>query len=158
MRRPKPTTLILTAALMLTALPALAQEKAPKTVVGSWVVDVTVPPGVSGCPPEGDSCVIVALATASSDGTVVQTAALPGVSTGHGIWRKEGRRRFLVRSTYFRFGANGLPIGTSVTVTTLDLARDGATGVGTFVNTLFAADGTFEGTFSGEATATRLQF
>lgn len=159
----KLATLVLATGILLAATPGLADDVAAaaagaKSVVGTWTIDVTVPPGASGCPADGGDCVLVALATATGDGTVVQTAAVPGVSTGHGIWRKDGKRRFVVQSTYFRFGAGGNPRGTSVTVTTLDLDREGTSATGSFVNTLYALDGTEEGSFSGSASATKMGF
>lgn len=153
-------TLLILLPILGLALGATAAVAAPTipTVAGSWMVSVTLPPGASNCPAGGQPCVIFAMATATSDGTVIQTPALPGVSNGHGLWRRTEARRFLIKSTYFRFGTDGLPIGTSVTVTTLDLANNGRTGTGTFTNTLFDAHGTAIGSFSGTAAATRMTF
>jgi hypothetical protein len=126
-------------------------------IVGSWRIQVTLPPGASVCPPTSPSpCVIAAMATANADGGVVQTAAIPGVSSGHGAWIRTGGRRFRIESTYFRFGSTGELVGTSVTVTLIDVDQTGHHADGTFTNTLFDLAGLPIGTFSGSASADKI--
>jgi hypothetical protein len=126
-------------------------------LVGSWRIQVTLPPGASVCPADSpEPCVIAAMSTAGADGTVVQTAAIPGVSTGHGAWVHTAGRRYRVESTYFRFSPAGELVGTSVTVTRMELDQFSAHAVGDFVNTLFDLGGNAVGTFSGTALADKI--
>ncbi len=139
--------------------PAVAQSNVWGwgNLAGSWRIQVTIPPGASVCP--GDSpqpCVIAAMSTAGADGTVVQTAAIPGVSTGHGSWVHTGGRRYRVESTYFRFGPGGALVGTSVTVTRMELDLYSAHAQGDFVNTLFDLSGNAIGSFGGTAVADKI--
>src|SRR5512140_457317 len=124
---------ILVTATLLTAT-ALAGDnfKNGQDITGSWKISVTIPPGSSVCPPSSQPCVIFAMATATSDGTVIQTAAIPGTSNGHGVWTRTGLRQFKVQSTYFRLSPTGELIGTSETVTTFALDKTGLQGTGTY--------------------------
>lgn len=137
---------------------ALAADnfKNGQDIAGSWKISVTIPPGSSVCPAGGQPCVIFAMATATSDRTVIQTAAIPGTSNGHGVWVRTGLRQFVVRSTYFRLSAAGEIIGTSETVTTFELEKTGLQGTGIYENTLIDLQGDVLGTFSGDAVATRI--
>ncbi len=147
---------LLTATLLTATALAADNFKNGQDITGSWKISVTIPPGSSVCPSGGAPCVIFAMATATSDGTVIQTAAIPGTSNGHGVWERTALRQFVVRSTYFRLSPAGELIGTSETVTTFELNRDGLQGSGTYENTLLDLQGNVVGTFSGDASATRI--
>ena len=127
-----------------------------QSLTGTWRITVTLPPGASVCPPGPDSCLFLALATTSDDGTAVQTAALPAISTGHGVWQRVGSRTFTVRTTYFRYDASGVLIGTAETFTTLSLTKDGLSASGEYAVTLLDLTGTEVGAFAGTVVATRL--
>lgn len=148
---------VLFAAALLSSV-ALAAEnfKNGQDITGSWKISVTIPPGSSVCPPGGQPCAIFAMATATRDGTVIQTAAIPGTSNGHGVWERTGQRQFVVRSTYFRLDSAGELIGTSETLTTFQLEKSGLHGTGTYENTLIDLQNKVLGTFSGDASATRI--
>lgn len=122
-------------------------------LAGSWRITVALPPGEPGCPP---GCSFFAMATATRDGTVMETAVLPGVTTGHGVWRRTGPRRFLVRSTYFRLGIGGVPIGTAETLSDIELDATGNQASGTYQNTLLDLNGTFVGSFSATVQGSRI--
>ena len=127
-------------------------------ISGSWRIQVTIPPGASVCPATvPEPCVIAAMSTASVDGTVVQTAAIPGVSTGHGAWVHTGGRRYRVESTYFRFGPDGTLLGTSVTVTRMELDLYSRHAEGDFTNTVFDLSGNAIGSFTGSASADKIR-
>jgi hypothetical protein len=124
-------------------------------LTGTWRIQVTIPAGSSACAgPE--ACTFLAMATATSDGTIMQTAALPGVSTGHGVWQRVGLRSFRVRTTYFRVGPHGLPLGTAETTTTVTISADGRSASGSYENVLLDFGGNALGGFSASVTGTRL--
>lgn len=125
-------------------------------LTGTWRISVTIPPGSSACPSGSSPCTFLALATAMSDGTVIQTAALPGTSIGHGVWQRTGLRHFTVRSTYFRLDAAGFAIGTAETVTAIELDHTGLQASGTYANTLLTLEGQPVGGFTASTTATRV--
>lgn len=147
---------LLAATLLSAAALAADNYKNGQDITGSWKISVMIPPGSSVCPAGGQPCVIFAMATATSDGTVIQTAAIPETSNGHGVWVRTGLRQFVVRSTYFRLGSAGELIGTSETVTTFKLAPSGLQGSGTYENTVMDLEGNILGTFPGDASATRI--
>ena len=157
MRHTKPFARVLFTVIWLST-GALAAEnfKNGQDITGSWKISVSIPPGSSVCQSGGPPCIIFAMATATSDGTVIQTPAIPGTSEGHGVWARTGLRQFVVRSTYFRLGAAGQFVGTSETVTKFQLEPNGLQGSGTYENTLFDPEGVIVGTFSGDASATRI--
>lgn len=156
MKRTKATVLLLVLSLLVSHVPLFAADnyKNGQDITGSWQITVTVPVGQLNCSGPED-CVIFALATATSDGTVVQTAALPNVSSGHGVWTRTGQRHFSIRSEYFRFDSTNQFVGTSVTVTEITLEKTGTVASGTFENTLFDIFGNEIGSFSGTAAAIR---
>lgn len=148
--------MLLAVTLLSSAALAADNFKNGQDITGSWKISVTIPSGSSVCPSGGEPCVIFAMATATSDRTVIQTAAIPGTSNGHGVWVRTGLRQFVVLSTYFRLGLAGELIGTSETVTTFELDKSGLEGTGTYENTLIDLQGNVLGTFSGDASATRI--
>jgi hypothetical protein len=148
--------ILLIATLLSSSALAAENFKNGQDLTGSWKISVTIPPGSSVCPPGVQPCVIFALATATSDRTVIQTAAIAGTSNGHGVWSRTGQRQFVVKSTYFRLGSAGELIGTSETVTTFELEKNALHGTGTYENTLLDLQGNVVGTFSGDAAATRI--
>lgn len=156
MKKPLVALIALGSVLAL-SLPAEPNYKGGQELTGSWRLSVSIPPGSSACPPGSDPCVFLALANASSDGNVIQTAALPGTSTGHGVWKRIGLRQFTIRSTYFRLDPEGFPVGTAETVSTVELTSDGLSASGAYVNTLLDLDGNELGGFEATVTATRLE-
>jgi hypothetical protein len=92
----------------------------------------------------------------TSDGTVIQTAAIPGTSNGHGVWVRTGLRKFILRSTYFRLDGTGQLIGTSETVTTFELEPNGLAGSESYENTAMDLQGNVVGTFTADAAAARI--
>lgn len=138
---------------------AFADEnyKNGQDITGSWRIVVTAPAGAVSCPPGLSECQILAMATATWDRSVVQTAALPNVSTGHGVWERSGLRRFIIRSSYFRFDpTDHTLLGSSLTETAMEIDKSGLTGSGVFKNTLFDLEGISIGSFEGKAEATRI--
>jgi hypothetical protein len=155
-RRPFVAVLLALTLLSASAKAAASNYKNGQDITGSWQISVTIPPGSSVCPPGEQPCVIMALATATSDGTVIQTAAIPGTSNGHGVWLRTGLRQFVVKSTYFRLGTAGELIGTSETTTMFELTPSGLQGSGTYENVLRDLHGVVVGSFVGDAAALRI--
>lgn len=139
------------------SLLADANFKNGQDLSGTWRLRVTIPPGSSACPSGSEPCIFLALATAASDGTVIQTAALPATSAGHGVWARTSQRQFSIRSTYFRLDAQGFPVGTAETFSTVELGFDGRSASGTYVNTVLDLQGNVVGSFEATVTATRLE-
>lgn len=134
-----------------------ANFKNGQDLSGTWRLRVVIPPGSSACPSGPEPCIFLALATAASDGTVIQTAALPATSTGHGVWARTGHRQFSIRSTYFRLDAQGFPVGTAETLSKVELGFDGRSASGTYNNTILDLQGNVVGAFEATVTATRLE-
>ena len=148
--------LALGSALALSLL-ADPNNKTSRDLTGSWRIRVVIPPGNSACPPGPDPCVFLALASCSSDGTAVQTAALPATSTGHGVWKRSGRKEFSTRTTYFRFNEQGIAVGTSETVSMLELSDDGRIASGVYVNTVLDLAGNVVTSFNATVTGSRIE-
>jgi hypothetical protein len=125
---------LVAAALVVNAGVASAAEqyKRGQTVTGTWDVIFTLPAGSSVCPAGPNDCPLPALATATSDGTLIQTAAVPNISGGHGVWIRTGLRTFFLRSKYFRYGPTGVLIGSSEARTIVTLNDDGMSGDGSY--------------------------
>ncbi|MGZ8218943.1 hypothetical protein [Methylomagnum sp.] len=138
----------------LTATPVTADASQAQAIVGSWKITAQVPVGAPICPGP-NPCTVIALATAMSDRTIIQSAAVPNVSEGHGAWSKRGNR-FTIRSAYFRLDANGQAIGTSETTTEITLKKNQNEGSGQFTNRVYDLQGNEITSFSGQATATRI--
>jgi hypothetical protein len=155
----KNTLGIILFAALVTSNTALAGTGKQKTqeLTGSWKIQVTLPPGASACPASAPSpCLFQAMATLGKDGTAVQTAALSGVSTGHGVWTRTGNRKFRVHTTYFRFDELGQVIGTAETVTLINLDKTGQNASGTYENVLQDPNGAEVGRFTAPVTGERL--
>lgn len=138
--------------------PALASDHPgdAQGIVGSWHLQVTLPPGASICP-VGPACTFPALATATSDRTVIQTAPIPNTTIGHGVWKRIGLRSFVIRSTYFRLSPEGVLIGSAEATTRFNVGRNGRTGGGTYENVLLDANGTELTRFSATFVASRME-
>jgi len=152
------STLIFAAAFLVNVGLALAQGQYQRgqTVAGTWDVTFFLPGGSSVCP-SGPDCPLPALATATSDGTLIQTAAVPNISEGHGVWTRTGLRTFLLRSKYFRYDQDGLLIGSSVARTIVTLAENGMSGSGTYeIQLLDLQEVTVGIPFGGTATFKRI--
>jgi hypothetical protein len=158
----KSTIIALGFAALAAAGPACAAGKQPirggQDLTGTWMVRATVnpDPAIPICPGP-TACTYLAASTATSDGTLVQTAAIPATSTGHGVWKRTGSRTFSASALYFRFDAAGQPAGTSISRIQVELADDGRSGHGTFVALLLDLQGDPALTYSGSVAFERLE-
>ncbi len=136
----------------LTRLEAtVTQAVAVERIVGSWRVRIVG---------EGSDTPLFAVATATSDRTVVITGGIPTASVGHGLWRKLASGRFVVKFLYFRFDdETGALIGSAAVESKVSISRtaDGVTASGTGQAILFDLDGVEVETLPGEVTAERLR-
>lgn len=110
-------------------------------LTGTWRVFATIPNTAPVCAPSPVDCEYQAMSTATSDGTLVQTAEIPLTSTGHGVWKRTGKRTFSASALYFRSNLAGQPIGTSTSQISVELDQSGLVGNGTFFATLDDLDG-----------------
>jgi hypothetical protein len=150
--------LFVTAVILVTASPASAEEqhRRGQTITGTWEATFRLPAGSSICTGAVD-CFVPALATATSDGTLIQTAAVPNISEGHGVWARTGLRTFSLRSKYFRYGAGGVLIGFAEARTIATLDADGMSGSGSYEIQLLNLDGsTFGLPFNGSVEFQRM--
>jgi hypothetical protein len=112
---------------------ASAASKTPinggQDLTGSWRATVTLPAGSPLC---AAGCTYMALATYTSDGTMIQTAGIPGSSAGYGVWKRVGSRAFRAHGEYLLSGAGGVQIGIAASTIDITLESDGRTGLGTF--------------------------
>lgn len=83
-------------------------------LVGTWDVTLSIP----GAPPGR------VLATFNSDGTTVESAAVPGTIRGasHGVWERIGSDLFAVTRVFFRFSPTGAFLGTQKVNATVRVA------------------------------------
>lgn len=121
-----------------------------RTIVGSWVVVITPDPG--GPPP------FTNLATLNWPGTII--TADPDIGTGHGAWKRIGKRDFEIKFVVLVRNDNplGFPPNSTVTVTaflTVDNSGDIASGTNTGV--FSDADGNVLGVVEGGVTFTRIK-
>jgi hypothetical protein len=120
-------------ATALTAGSASAASTTPikggQDLTGSWRATVTLPVGSPLC---AGGCTYMALANYSSDGTMIQTAGIPGSSAGYGVWKRVGSRSFRAHGEYLLSGAGGVQIGIAASTIDVTLDADGRTGSGTF--------------------------
>ena len=141
----KRTSVIVLASIVLFGVLAPLETTAhPKTLVGSWIVDVI--PDQPGPPPFRN------LVTNIPDGTTVNTD--PEFGTGHGIWTKTGPRKFTAK--FLTLIPSGHPVGQgTITVTaTLTLDPDGETATGPFTTVFDATN--FQATVTGTVVKTRI--
>lgn len=152
-------TLLVIGVMLTTAGVAAAQAptRQGQTVAGTWTVIFTLPAGSSICPPGGSDCPVPAFATATPDGSLIQTAAVPGISEGHGVWVRTGLRTFALVSRYFRYDSTGLLIGSSEARTAVTLAADGLSGEGDYeIQPLDLSGHPVGPPFTGSAAFTRM--
>ncbi|MGE3842214.1 MAG: hypothetical protein AB7I50_11555 [Vicinamibacterales bacterium] len=149
----------LTLGLLSCVVPLVATDHPGNAneIVGTWRLQVTLPPGASVCPAVGLECTFMALATATSDRTVIQTAPIPNTTIGHGVWARLGARRFVIRSTYLRLSPDGILIGSAEATTRFTVSRNGRVGGGTYENVLFDAEGNELTRFSATFVASRME-
>ena len=122
-------------------------------MTGSWRATVTINSAtVCGGQP---SCTYRALATWSSDGTVIQTAAIPGSSTGYGVWKRTGNRSFAAHAEYL-LSQGGVQVATASSRINLDLEQNGRMGLGTFTVEVYSLDGVFIEQYAGSAVFERI--
>ena len=99
-----------------------------------------------------------ALATATRDGTVLQTAPISGTLTGHGVWKRVGPRNFALNTIYFRVNAaTGAFEGTSETTIAVTVDRGGRTAAGTFTAVILGPEGQYIRDYAGAVTAQRME-
>lgn len=149
-------TVLVAALLVAGTASAQEQNKNGTDLTGSWRIVATIPAGVPVCPGPAD-CVYPALATATSDGTVLQTAPISGTLTGHGAWKRVGVREFTLNAVYFRVDpGSGSFLGTSETTINVSVDRGGRTAAGTFVAVILDQSGAQITGYSGTVTAQRI--
>lgn len=124
-------------------------------MAGSWRATVTVnSPTVCGGPA---SCTYRALATWSSDGTLIQTAAIPGSSTGYGVWKRIASRTFAAHAEYL-LSQGGVQVAKAMSRIHVDLDAQGRSGTGAFTVEVYSLDGVFLEDYSGTAAFERITF
>jgi hypothetical protein len=142
--RPTMAIIVLASILLLGALTPVNVTAGQKSLVGSWIVDVT--PDQPGPPP------LTNIATNTSDGLVLNTD--PEFGTGHGIWTKTGPRQFAVKFIHLvpvgsQFGAGTVTVTSAVTAN-----KDGDTATGPFT-TVFDTTA-LQATVTGTVVLTRI--
>jgi hypothetical protein len=138
--------IVLASIVLLGALTPLEATAQPKSLVGSWIVDVT--PGQPGPPPLRN------LVTSTPYGTTVNTD--PEFGTGHGIWKKTGPRDFAGKFLTLIPSGHPLGAGTITVTSTLTLDKDGDTATGPFTTVFDATN--FKATVTGTVVLTRITF
>lgn len=124
-------------------------------MTGSWHATVTInSPTVCGGAP---TCTYRALATWSSDGTLIQTAAIPGSSTGYGVWKRIASRKFAAHAEYL-LSQGGVQVAKALSRIHVDLDARGRSGAGDFTVEVYSLDGAFLEQYSGSATFERITF
>jgi hypothetical protein len=135
---------------------AQGQYKSGTDLTGTWQIVATIPAGVPVCPGPAD-CVYPALATATSDGTVLQTAPISNTLTGHGSWKRTGPRDFRAHTIYFRVDpSTGIFVGTSETTIDVTVAPGGMSAEGSFTAVIRDASGAYLTDYSGTVLAQRV--
>lgn len=147
---------VLFAIALAAVSPAQENYKNGQDLTGSWRIVATIPQGVPVCPGPGD-CTYGAMATVSSDGTAIQTAAIPATGPGHGAWKRTGLRSFRMYTVYFRYDAQGQQIGTSETSIEAQLDSTGRNATGSFQAILYGMNGAEQLRYSGTVTARRIE-
>ncbi len=132
------------------------QYKNGQELTGTWRILATIPAGVPVCPGP-DACTYQAMATAISDGTVVQTAAIPNTTVGHGAWKRVGHRTFKMVALYFRVDGQGLQVGTSETSIDAQVDTTGRNVTGLFSAVLRNMLGEETLQYSGTVTGRRIE-
>lgn len=131
------------------------QFKNGQELVGTWTMLATINPGASICPA---GCVAPALSTINSDGTLVQSAPLPGTGTGHGVWQRVGLRTFKAIALYFRTNpGTGAYEGTSESLIEATVDASGRQVSGTFTAIINFADGSTPVTYTGAIAGSRMR-
>lgn len=150
-------TAVLAALLVTGAVSAEAGYKNGTDLTGTWRIVATIPAGVLVCPGLSD-CVYPALATATSDGGLLQTAPISNTLTGHGRWKRVGLRSFRAYTVYFRVDPNtGTFVGTSETTIEVTLAPSGRVAEGSFTAVILDTSGATVANYSGTVSAERLE-
>lgn len=145
-------------AAMFMASPVFAQGQFRNgtDLTGTWQIVATIPAGAPICPGD-DDCVYPALATATSDGTLLQTAPISNTLTGHGSWKRTGPRDFRAYTIYFRVDpASGAFVGTSETTIDVTVAAGGLSAEGSFSAVIRDATGGVIADYTGTVTAQRV--
>lgn len=151
-----PHSMILAAMLVASPVTAQGPYKSGTDLTGTWQIVATIPAGVPVCPGTED-CVYPALATATSDGSLLQTAPISNTLTGHGSWKRTGPRDFSAYTIYFRVDpATGAYQGTSETTIDVTVAPGGLSAEGSFSAVIRDVNGGFITDYSGTVTAQRV--
>lgn len=135
---------------------AWSQNEHGNDLAGTWQITATIPAGVPVCPGV-QNCVYPALATATSDGAILQTAPISNTLTGHGSWKRVAPRSFKVHTIYFRVDpTTGNHVGTSETAIEVTVAKDGRTAQGSFAAVILDVNGVQITQYTGTVTAQRI--
>jgi hypothetical protein len=151
------TRAVLGAALLAAGVAAAAEgDRSGTDLTGTWRILATIPKQAPVCGQATD-CVYPALATATRDGTILQTAPISNTLTGHGSWKRTGPREFRAYTIYFRVDpATGAFVGTSETTIEVTVARGGRTADGSFTAVILDAAGTKLTDYAGTVVADRV--
>ncbi|MBA3715954.1 MAG: hypothetical protein H0W76_26485 [Pyrinomonadaceae bacterium] len=123
---------------------------------GTWLTQITIRNCRTG-DPIGN---IQSLITYVRGGTVVETSngASPAFrSTGQGVWRHNGGRRYAAKFMFFRFNPDGSFAGTSKIMQDIKLSRDGDELNITLTLEVLDANNNVIATVCATATGTRLE-
>lgn len=121
-----------------------------RTMVGSWVVEITPDPG--GPRP------FTNLATLNWGGTMISTDA--DIGTGLGAWKRTGRRDFQLKFLVLIPPGNVIdlpPYGTVIVTADVTVNNSGNVATGRTIGVFFDADGNEIGEVSGGARFTRIK-
>jgi hypothetical protein len=142
--RPIVAIIVLASTLLLGPLTPVIATADEKSLVASWIVDVT--PDPPGPPP------FTNIATNTSDGLVLNTA--PEFGTGHGIWTKTGSRQFAVKFMHLVPVGSQFGVGTVTVTSTVTVDKNGDTATGPFT-TVFDTTA-LQATVTGTVVLTRI--
>jgi hypothetical protein len=147
---------LLAATFVAGAAAADQGDRSGTDLSGTWRILATIPKEAPVCGQTAD-CVYPALATATRDGTILQTAPISNTLTGHGSWKRTGARTFRAYTIYFRVDpATGAFVGTSETTIEVTVARGGRTADGSFTAVILDAAGTKLTDYAGTVVADRV--
>jgi hypothetical protein len=153
----RPIAVLFAAALLASGTASAEQQyKNGQELVGSWKILATIPGGTPVCPGSGP-CQFHAMATVIGDGTVVQSVIIPGVTFGHGAWKRTGLRTFRMNALYSRVDGSGIFVGTSETTIELQVDANGRTASGSFSADINDTSGNLLTDYEGTVTAQRIE-
>jgi hypothetical protein len=126
---------------------------------GTWLMQVTIRDCQTG--DSGDPIIsIQSLTTYVRGGTLLETsnAVSPALrSTGQGVWRHKGGRRYAAKFMFFRFNPDGSFAGTTRITQDMELSRGGEELNVTITLEVLDANGAVIATVCATATGTRFE-